>query len=121
MCGAASPRNSWWAQPTLPGRRQLLAARSFLQADQPHAGNLGERSKASQLERPLAVLAECRISLPTNSNAKAGNTFQLLTPRIDELRRREQIGNVGRNAIQRRLENPRQAEERRLDVKWRQR
>src|SRR5437016_1422419 len=80
---------------------QLLRAGTFLEAQEPHAGHLGQWGEAAQREGTMAVPGMLRIALPGNAHAVARDALQLRTPGGDALGIGRQVGDHRRYGVER--------------------
>ena len=101
--------------------RQLLVAVPLLQAEQPHAGQLGQGRELGQRNRAADVVGVAGIALPGDAHAQTGVLRQFLLPMRGALALCGQIRDVGRNRLHGGAENGGQAHHRHVAIKRRAR
>src|SRR5262249_44529229 len=96
--------------------RQLLAFWSLLQADQLHARQFGQIRETLQGNIAFAKGSLSGPTLPVYADPQAANLRQLLSPWRNKCWIWKNIRYLGRNRCQRGLEQPGQAEQRRMHI-----
>ncbi len=96
-------------------RGQLLRPGTLLQAQEPHAGDAGQRLEVHEGDRTVAVVAVLGVALPGNADLDRG-AVQLLAPVDDEPRVGEKVWDLRGHLGEGGAEDPRQAQERGLHI-----
>ena len=99
---------------------QLFHAAALLQADQMDSRQVGQGAELPDMKRALPVLAVRGLSLPNDPDPKAIQVAEPSSPVGDALRRHGEVGDVGRHRVDRRAQDPRQGQQRNVDVERRQ-
>jgi hypothetical protein len=98
---------------------QLLAAQSFLQADQPHSFQSRQRGETLQADGALAVAAMAWVALPGDADREA-SAGQSLPPVLGPARVSRQVRDVSGDGFQSGPQDARQAQQWSMRVKGRQ-
>jgi len=98
---------------------QLFAARAFLQAHQLNSRDAGQRREGKQGHGPLPVACVLRVALTGDADFESLNSAQLTLPMDSHSGVDTQIRDVRGNGRQGCANDPREAQQRCLDVKRR--
>ena len=94
-----------------PKRIELLETGVLLKAEEPHARHARQRLEELQRDRAVPVARVFRIALPVDPDLESRDARKLALPVLDQVGVREDIGNLGRNGLDRRRRQSRDVHE----------